>query len=226
VPVGSEGEEGKKYLTVEANPAVLTLSWEKSGEFALDLLNTYPYIYTITKIKSMPQPNAPYELKLPRIDPDNPIEVSTRNSDLRIAVTAKKSWTTLLAVSNDPIKAELRLTYKDPYERPVEEKAVAVNLIIVPPPWLLWLLAGLGGLVGGGLRYLVGHPDNPELKAWRELGGGAVVGLVVYALFQLGGISVLISKLNLTLDNNTGVVAVLLGLLGGWRGKGILERLV
>lgn len=226
IPIGSEGEDGEKYLTVKITPPLLALTWGASGEVALELLNTYPYTYTVTDVKSIPHGNTPYALLLPQIDPRNPVQVQLRDSSLRARVTAKYPWSSLLAVSNTPTTAELRLSYEDPYKRPVEEKPVHVNLIIIPPVRLLWVLALVGGLIGGVLHYFVSRPQNEELVLWKEVIVGVVVAMVVYALFQLGDIKIFSSKLDLTLDNNTGIIAFLLGVLAGWRGKGVLERLV
>lgn len=221
VPVGSEGEE---YLTVKPNPLALTLHWGEAAEVALDMHNTYPYPYYITRVKPMPPANAPYGVEPPKTD--TPEEVRQKNSNLRAKVTAKHAWSALLAVSNPRREAELRLTYKDQYDRLVEEKAIRIPLTILPPAWLLWLLAMGGGLGGGALRYIVGGHGNPGPSLRYELLVGVLMAFVIYLVFQLGGISILVSNLSLTLDNDTGVVAVFLGLLGGWRGKGVLERLV
>jgi hypothetical protein len=55
---------------------------------------------------------------------------------------------------------------------------------------------------------------------------GVLGALVLYLIFQLGDISLLLSNLRITLDNNTVLIALFLGLFGGWRGKGILEKIV
>lgn len=219
VPVGSEAE---KYLTVTAKPSLLSLTWGESTEFVLDLENTYPYTYAVTDVKVMPHANAPYRLQLLT---NLPVVVKRRDSSIGIKVTALFPWTALLDVSNAPIEAELRVTYKDPYERKVEEKTVEVKLIILPPIWVLWLLAIIGGVGGGVLRYTAGRHGDPKPILWRELGIGVLAAVVLYVVFQLGDISIVLHNLHLSVDNNTGVVALFIGLMAGWRGKGVLERL-
>jgi hypothetical protein len=52
------------------------------------------------------------------------------------------------------------------------------------------------------------------------------MGLAAYAIFRLGGMSLINSASDLMVDNSMVVVALLLGLLGGWQGKALLDRVV
>jgi hypothetical protein len=220
VPVGSERND---FLSIEPKPSILNLRWGQAEEVILDLTNTYPYPYAITDADLVHRTHPLYTLTLPDRKPL--AQVRHKDGSFRANVSAKYSWPELLNISNPRLEPEIRLKYEDPYGRRVDVKPVNLRLTIIPPSWLLWPLALLGGLAGGGLRYAVGDHSAAGLKLPRELFVGVLIAFVVYLIFQLGGISLIISSLNLTLDNNTGIVAFFLGLLGGWRGKGVLEKL-
>jgi hypothetical protein len=216
IPVGSDSPD---YLEVIQEDTHI-LTWGDSKTIVIDLLNNYPYPYTITKVEIIPHENAPFRLET-TVKP--PLEIKKRNSSLKARLSAKYTLNEFLSTSNEPLSAELRLTYKDSYEREVPEKPVIIKFILVPPSYLLWLSALLGGLMGGLLRYWAGKRST---KISRELLFGVFGALVLYVIFQLGDISLLMSNLRITLDNNTVPIALFLGLFGGWRGKGVIEKIV
>jgi hypothetical protein len=221
VPIGSREPN---YLTVRA-PA-LTLVWgisPTSRQFVLELQNEYPYSYAITDVKPRNDTNL-YQLTL--LEPELPIVVRRYNTRLKFELKTLSAWSTFPESRGTPMKAQIDLLYHDPYGREVEGKVAEVEFTIIPPSWLLWLLAFLGGLVGGSVRFLAARHDDPAPVLWDELRIGAVMGLAAYAIFRLGGISLIISASDLMVDNSMVVVALLLGLLGGWQGKTLLERVV
>ena len=116
----------------------------------------------------------------------------------------------------------VELRYVDAQERPVAVKRVVIPFAVIPPAWLLWVLAVVGGLVGSALHSALA--SGGKFPPGLTLAVGAAAAFVVYGLFNLGQVSVLITNLRLTLDNNNGVVAALLGLLGGWLGEKVLNR--
>jgi hypothetical protein len=216
IPVGSDAAD---YLEVVQEDTHI-LTWGESKIIVLDLLNKYPYPYTITKVEVIPHENEPFRFET-TVTP--PLEIKKRDSSLKAQLVAKYALSEIFSLSNEPKHAEIRLTYKDPYEREVDEKPVIIKFIIVPPLYLLWLSALLGGLMGGLLRFWVGKRST---NLYREMLFGVLGALVLYLIFQLGDISLLLSNLRITLDNNTVLIALFLGLFGGWRGKGILEKIV
>lgn len=228
LPVGSDSEE---FLQIRVLPTnILRLKWGEKREVALEFSNSYPYSYLINEIKTVTDPpETCCKIKIPNTED---YKVRKRNSDKKLEIQANGDWTSLLAsllaFSVSPVQAQYRIDYKDTHSREIDEKPFSIEIVVLPPRWLLFLSAAFGGAIGGFLRYF--YRKNEEQGAnshpiFFHVLMGVVASFIAYSLFQLGDISLFINNLNLEMTNDTGGTALLLGLLGGWGGEAIFNKI-